>query len=398
MIVDTQIDTSRLTNELSDEYEIICSTTVDDAIEQLLKCPADLILLSRFMSETDSYAICETLHNHVKTKNKPILLINSSKSDDMDERFLELGVIDCIQYPFNITTVKNRLKNTLKLTKSIKKSLSYVESEVCELSHLKKLSALGLVMSRITHDINNPMTYVTGNLNFLKKYHQRIVDFVSECDDLIEECSDNLEDDESEEVLNDYKKMKQETIKSGNIIAECTEMVEDCLHGTDRIVAILKKLRFFSHQTKDKSIGCDIHQCLDQAITLINSTLKVDANITKKYHEIPNVTASAIQLGEVFFNILVNAIQAIDQNGMVSVSTCREKEQIVITISDDGCGMPKEIQDQIFEPFFSTKNASIGTGLSLSISHDIIQLHEGTLRVESEINQGSTFNISLPIK
>src|SRR6185369_12608487 len=125
--------------------------------------------------------------------------------------------------------------------------------------------------------------------------------------------------------------------------------------------------------------------------------LKYKVTLEKDLGELPTVNCYPQQLGQVFLNFLVNAAHAIDQQGVVRVTTRTEDGYVTIAVSDTGCGIAEENMDRIFEPFFTTKEVGTGTGLGLAISYEIVQRHNGTIDVESEVGKGTTFTVHLPI-
>jgi hypothetical protein len=135
----------------------------------------------------------------------------------------------------------------------------------------------------------------------------------------------------------------------------------------------------------------------------LNSTFKGKVNVVKDFGDIPEIECFAGKLNQVFMNIINNAAQAVmtshenDNDGQVIIKTFREENFVKISISDNGTGMPEEVKQKIFEPFFTTKKAGEGTGLGLSIVYSIIELHKGTIEVNSELGKGTEFLITLPI-
>ena len=125
--------------------------------------------------------------------------------------------------------------------------------------------------------------------------------------------------------------------------------------------------------------------------------IKYKATVEKDFGELPLLPCYPQQLNQVFLNILVNAAQAIEGKGEIKIKTWTENKNVVITISDNGPGIPEEIREKIFEPFFTTKDVGEGTGLGMSISYDIIKEHRGQIKVASEAGQGTTFTIELPL-
>ncbi len=142
----------------------------------------------------------------------------------------------------------------------------------------------------------------------------------------------------------------------------------------------------------------DINGVIQSTLNMAWNEIKYKATLEKEFGEIPEIPCYAQKLSQVFMNLLVNAAQAIERQGVIRIRTWREKEAVLVAISDTGCGMPPEVQKRIFEPFFTTKPVGQGTGLGMSISFEIIKKHRGEIRVESTPGEGTTFTIRLPFE
>ena len=157
-------------------------------------------------------------------------------------------------------------------------------------------------------------------------------------------------------------------------------------------------MQAFSREDKMKVQSADIHKGLDATIQLLNKEIGHNIIVEKNYdNSIPKIECFPGELNQVFLNILINAIHALKgKNGVINITTTQSKEMISITISDNGMGIPSDICSRIFDPFFTTKAVGEGTGLGLSISYGIIQKHNGTISVDSQLGQGTSFVIQLP--
>ena len=142
----------------------------------------------------------------------------------------------------------------------------------------------------------------------------------------------------------------------------------------------------------------DIHEGLDSTLILLRNKYKQRIEINKRYGKIPEIECYPGQLNQVFMNILSNAIDAIDNKGIITISTSKSNGSIRVSIKDTGRGISEDIQSKIFEPFFTTKEVGQGTGLGLSICHSIIEKHNGSINVKSEVGKGSEFVITVPVK
>jgi len=143
----------------------------------------------------------------------------------------------------------------------------------------------------------------------------------------------------------------------------------------------------------------NIHQGIDSTLNIVNNEIKYKAEVIKEYGKIPDVECLASQINQVVMNLVVNASHAITaERGQITIRTSCDDTHVFIEVADNGSGIPKEIVNRIFDPFFTTKSIGKGTGLGLSLSYGIIQKHHGKITVSSEVDKGSCFLISLPIK
>ncbi len=159
----------------------------------------------------------------------------------------------------------------------------------------------------------------------------------------------------------------------------------------------------FSRPTVEPTTSCsrillDTQRRITYRLPSKKGLLITSPHLTKEYGELPHIKCYPRQLNQVFMNLLVNAAQAIEKQGEITIKTTRENGFIKVLITDTGCGIPEEIQSNIFNPFFTTKEIGKGTGLGLSISYEIVKKHHGEIAVESESGKGTTFTISLPVE
>lgn len=141
----------------------------------------------------------------------------------------------------------------------------------------------------------------------------------------------------------------------------------------------------------------DLNHCVQSTANIVRNEIRYVADLDLNLGEIPLIVCNPQQINQVIANLLVNAAHAINGHGRITVSTSSECDQVLLTVTDTGCGIPLDIQKRIFDPFFTTKEVGKGTGLGLSISYDIIKKHGGEITLESEPGLGTTFLIRLPI-
>jgi len=253
----------------------------------------------------------------------------------------------------------------------------------------EKLVTLGTLSAGIAHELNNPIAYVSGNLHTLKEYLlsiRRITGLVADWSQ-----SGNL----SAEQQKTYEALTQE-IDLEFLEQDIEELLEDTLDGSNRITSIVTNLRGFSRtESRDRSVT-KLNDGIQSTLRLLKSVIGSNQRVELDLKEIPDVYCNPNEINQIFVNLIVNASQASAEDGTIWISSLKLGDNVVVRIKDNGSGMPDSVKQRIFDPFFTTKPAGEGTGLGLSISRQIIESHNGELRVESEEGTGTLFELILP--
>ncbi|ETX09028.1 MAG: hypothetical protein ETSY2_01850, partial [Candidatus Entotheonella gemina] len=188
-----------------------------------------------------------------------------------------------------------------------------------------------------------------------------------------------------------------QSLHEEDVMIEMAELLKASVSGLDRIAEMVLSLKDFSRLDRKKVDQVNLNEGLDSALMIAQNTLKHKAEVVKKYGDIPPVKCAPSQINQVFLNMLVNAAQAIEEWGTITLTTVAKRNHVEVTIEDDGQGIPEDVLPNIFNPFYTTKDVGEGTGLGLAISYQIIEQHGGEISVESTIGQGTRFTISLPL-
>jgi two-component system NtrC family sensor kinase len=232
-----------------------------------------------------------------------------------------------------------------------------------------RLAAVGELAAGLAHEINNPLAYVRSNLAQLERHGKALAD------------ADALTPEERE-----------------SIGAEARELIEESLLGVDRAVEIVRGVRHFTHAGHPARERADLNELLEDAISMLRPRLHPpELTVELCAGAIPPIACAPQELRQVFLNLLVNALDAVDGNGRVVVTTRSEGDEIVVEVRDDGCGMTSQTLERIFDPFFTTKRVGEGTGLGLGIAWHIVQKHGGHIDVESSPGAGTRFEVRLPL-
>ncbi|MFZ5775248.1 MAG: ATP-binding protein [Thermodesulfobacteriota bacterium] len=251
----------------------------------------------------------------------------------------------------------------------------------------EKLASIGQLAAGVAHEINNPMGFITSNLSSLGKYAQKISEYLRKQSELTASLPVDTE-----------LKALRNRLKIDHILGDLDSLVQESLEGAARVSEIVKNLKSFSRAAESKCTEADLNECLENTIKVIWNELKYKTTIHKEYGQLELAKCYPQQLNQVFMNLLVNAAQAIENRGEITIKTWQQGDNLFVAISDTGMGIPADNLHLVFDPFFTTKEAGKGTGLGLSIAHQIIEKHKGEIAVESEVGKGTTFTIRLPIR
>jgi len=255
-----------------------------------------------------------------------------------------------------------------------------------QLLQSEKMASIGSLAAGVAHEINNPIGFVASNLGSLGSY---LDDLFTVIDSYAQELNLLKPNNQSAQLA---KQMDLTYLKDDTHI-----LLAECMDGIGRVKRIVQDLKDFSHVDHGEWIVTNIHQGLDSTLNIVNNEIKYKATVEKRYGQVPEIACIGSQLNQVFMNLLVNAAHAIEGQGKITVETGVKDQEVFVKISDTGSGIKSENLTRIFDPFFTTKPVGKGTGLGLSLSYGIVKRHNGRITVDSEVGQGSTFTVWLPV-
>lgn len=275
----------------------------------------------------------------------------------------------------------------------LEETLDKLQRTQSQLFQADKLASIGQLAAGVAHEINNPMGFISSNLNSLGQYVQDVRSVMVAYENLLEQCG------EIPELQNSASEVRQVCVEKdiAYIISDLDSLIEESMEGAQRVRQIVADLRDFSHINSPQVAPEDLNDLLDKTVNVAWNELKYRTTLVREYGDIPAVMCYGGKLAQVFLNLLVNAAQAIAEQGTIALRTGQDGEFIWIEVSDTGCGIPAENLHRIFDPFFTTKEVGKGTGLGLHLAYTTVQAHEGRIQVQSIPGVGSTFRIELPI-
>jgi PAS domain S-box-containing protein len=290
--------------------------------------------------------------------------------------------------------LKNLLKDLEKKNVELENTYDELRESQQKIIQQEKMASIGQLAAGVAHEINNPVGFVMSNINSMGKYSERLSQFIKIQSEAIERLS--KQQGAAAVVLDDLHETRR-ALKIDYVVNDFINVVKESLEGAERVKRIVQDLKNFSHKDEDEHKPGDINEGIESTINVVWNELKYKANMKKEYGKIPLTKCNLGQLNQVFMNLLINAVQAIEERGEISVKTEHRGGDIVISISDTGSGIQEDKINRIFEPFFTTKEVGKGTGLGLSIAYDIVKKHNGEIMVASEIGKGTTFTVTLPV-
>jgi two-component system, NtrC family, sensor kinase len=286
----------------------------------------------------------------------------------------------------------------------LRQNLEELKQTQAQLVQTEKMSSLGQLVAGVAHEINNPVSFIYGNLTHAREYVQDIFELIN-----LYQQYYPLPDPAIQEKISD--------IEYDFLVNDLPKLFTSMHSGAQRIRDIVLSLRTFARLDEAELKRVDIHESLDSTLLILQHRLKVqpqysEIHVVKNYHNLPLVECFAVQLNQVFLNILTNAIDAIDEYnanrsskeiisspGCITITTqTTETNKVTISIADNGIGIDEIALSKVFDPFYTTKDIGQGTGLGLSVSYKIITAqHRGAITCKSKLGQGSEFLIEIPI-
>ena len=394
-----------------------------------------LILLDVMMPGIDGFETCRRLKQTPIPLSVPVIFMTALADSDNKVKGLSLGAIDYIAKPFDEGEVLARVRIQLKMqnlvhtlqsqnqrlqqemeqrqaaemmlqqlnneletrvkdrTAELHQALDDLNSAQVTLVQQEKLSTLGELMAGVAHEINNPNTFISGNISHVSNYTHQLLDLVRRYEQAVPNPSPSLQQAIADCDLDFVQQDLPRIVRSMQL-------------GSDRIQELVRSFRNFSRLGESDKKVADLHEGINSTLVLLSyrlksSTKRPEIEVVKHYGTLPKIECYPGRLNQVFMNILTNAIEALDGSSdpCIQIHTDVVEHSIVIRVVDNGSGIEPALQKQIFEPFFTTKPVGKNIGLGLTMGYQIVVVqHHGKLHYQSSEANGTEFTIEIPIQ
>ncbi|MBN3959589.1 hybrid sensor histidine kinase/response regulator [Nostoc sp. NMS8] len=389
-------------------FEVWAARSGEKALQRLENNDLpDLILLDVMMPGIDGFETCKQLKSNPRVQDIPVIFMTALSETADKVKGLQLGAVDYITKPFQHEEVLVRIENHLKLrnlTKTLIAKNAELQQTQTQLIQAEKVAALGQLTAGIAHEVNNPMNFIAGNLNFVEQYVQEVVNLLHLY----------------QKYLPDPPKEIQTAIQKSDLtflLDDLSKIIQSMRVGTNRVTEIVSYLNNFSrHREAGKKLA-NLHEGLESTLLILGHRFKRNAHhpaiqLVKQYGDLPLIECFPGEINQVFMNLICNAIDAIEEKnqnkdidtiyqnpGIIKIKTEAIGEEVILRVADNGSGINNADFTKIFDAFYTTKPVGKGTGLGLSIAYQIVvNNHHGKLTYESKPGEGIEFIIELPIR
>ncbi len=398
-------------------HDVTVCKDVDDAWSAFERAGSGLVILN--WSAPGSDVLCRRIRMRPSARPAVVMVLTERARTDVLATALSCGADDYLIEPVDaelfgmrlaiaeqrMQDVRRRLEAEDEM-KRLNEGLTRANEELqranerlmanqTQLVHSEKMASLGQLAAGIAHEINNPVGFVKSNLGMLSDYVGIFKDLLEDYDALASHVRERPLNGEA--IILERIERISDNEDLDFVMRDVDALLAESLMGAERVREIAQSLKSFARLDEAEMQYADVNEGLRATLRMIWNELKYHCTVREDLRPLPPILCFPGQLNQVFMNLLMNASQAILDQGEIAIETRALDDEVLIRISDTGEGIPETHLPKLFNPFFTTKPIGEGTGLGLSVSYGIVQKHHGRIEVESELGTGTTFSIFLPI-
>lgn len=369
------------------DCDVVLAASGDDALRQLLRRKFAVVLLDVQMPNMDGYEVARHMRSNPTTSAVPIIFLTAGQGDDEAAlRAYGTGAVDFLLKPLNARILRSKVRVFLDLWRkreelaTAKAHLEITHHDLADAYHKlqeaqaqlvqsAKMASLGQLVAGVAHEINNPLSFLVSHL----RTAQRSMDVVQTA----------FESQLAGETAGHWNRARNR--------------LHEMSLGLERIADLVVKLRTFSRLDEGEFKQISVRESVNALLTIVGHRLTQRVRVVTKFGEPDTISCFPALMNQAVMNLVVNAIDAIDGDGELTITTGAAGNEYVIVVTDTGSGVPPEVQDRIFEPFFTTKAVGEGTGLGLSVAYSVVKKHNGTLSLEPG-TPGTVASIRIPLQ
>lgn len=344
------------------------------------------------------------LQGHSRIKELSCLPVSNKSGETLQVILVSRDITEEREKTRKINELNLKLTGAIKQinhkNQTLESTLQQLKESQLRILQSEKMASIGQLAAGVAHEINNPTGFVSSNLKTLSDYQQGLMKVIPLYRKLVTEVKGQISGMGGAETLSSLadRILDLEASEDIDFILEDTpSLISESREGTQRIKKIVNDLKEFIHPGEDSKKETNINDIIESTLNIVWNEIKYKAVVEKDFGEIPTVWCHPQRINQVFMNVLVNAVHAIEKNGVIRITTRYADEWVEVGISDNGCGISEDNLPKIFDPFFTTKAVGKGTGLGLHLAYNIVTDHNGTIDVKSKIGEGTSFTIRLPI-
>jgi signal transduction histidine kinase len=280
----------------------------------------------------------------------------------------------------------------------VQKKTEEIRTAHAHMMQQEKMAAIGQLSAGMAHEINNPLGFIHSNLTTLKGYAEDLAALMQHYRILADFCNADSLGEFTQSVKNQVKAIQNAelTLDGSFVISDMPVLIDESLAGAQRIEKIVKDLKAVARPGENEKELINIHESLDAVLTIVQNRIGPTLSVCKNYGPVPLLPGYPQEISQIWLNLILNALDALENQGTLTIDTRTDRGRVVVGISDTGKGIAPSDLSKIYDPFFTTKEVGQGTGLGLHLVYHLITKHAGRIEVQSTAGRGTTFTVFLP--